>query len=148
MSERIAWRLAAIGLALLALPQAAGCGKGVPYKTVPVSGKVTYDDGTPIPAAQIVVYFYPQVEAVDKKAPPKVGSAQVNVADGTFGEASTWEIGDGVIPGTAKVVVQSRDEQERWTNAVPAAYRDQQTTPLSVEIRKGMEPLVLTVKKK
>jgi hypothetical protein len=124
-----------------------GCG-GVPYKTVPVSGKIAYDDGSPIKAASIELFFWPQVQAIDTKTKPRQGAAEVDPADGSFSVVSTWQYGDGAIVGKHKVCVFAKDEKGNLTKAVPQIYRDPKTTPLEVEVSKGMAPLPLTIKKK
>ena len=138
-----------VGLVLVGvlLAGATGCG-GVPYKTVPVSGKITYDDGSPIKAAHIELIFWPQVQAIDAKTKPRQGAAEVDPADGSFSVVSTWQYGDGAIVGKHKVCVFAKDEKGNFLRAVPQIYRDPKTTPLEVEVSKGMAPLELPVKKK
>jgi hypothetical protein len=57
----------AMGMCLASILWLAGCGGSQPFSTVPVSGKVMYEDGSLIPAPQIQVMFVPQVPPVDKK---------------------------------------------------------------------------------
>ena len=142
---RAAW----LGAALLGIGLAgvAGCGGGPPYKMAPVSGKITYDDGTPIKAASIRLQFVSQAEPIDPKTPPKYGEADVK-ADGTFDAVSTWKPGDGAILGEHKVCVLAFDEKG-FSKAVPEIYRNSATTPLTVTVSGGgMEPRELKVRKK
>jgi len=141
----VAWGLVALSGVLLA--GVTGCG-GVPYKTVPVSGKITYEDGSLVKAASIKLFFWPQVQAIDAKTTPKQGAAEADPADGSFAVVSTWKYGDGAIAGKHSVCVFAYDEKGNMTKAVPQIYRDPKTTPLEVEVSKGMSPLELTIKKK
>ena len=142
----VAW----LGAALLGIGLAtvAGCGGGPPYKTAKISGKVAYEDGTPIKAASIRLQFVSQAEPIDLKTRPKDGTAEVN-AEGAFDSVSTWKPGDGAILGEHKVCVLAFDEKGKFSPAVPAIYRNPNTTPLEVTVSgSGMEPAELTIKKK
>ncbi len=112
----------------------SGCG-GQPYGTTAISGKVTYEDGSLIPAPAITIYFEPQQESIDSKTFPRRGFAEVNVADGTFSRATTYEPRDGVILGPHKVVIEAIGEggvpDYRY---FPRIYSDAATTPLTIEV--------------
>jgi len=112
----------------------AGCGADQPYGLIPVSGTVTYEDGSLVPAAQIVVTFVPQAEPVDAKTYPRPGMAQVNLADGTFANVTTYEFADGAIVGENKVTIKAVDKDENPTGGVPPEYTDVATTPLEVTV--------------
>jgi hypothetical protein len=61
-----------------------GCGSGNPFDIVPVHGKLTYDDGSLIPAESILVTFNPiGVERREKLVAPG-GQTYLNVSDGTY----------------------------------------------------------------
>lgn len=111
----------------------AGCGTDNPYDVVPISGTVTYEDGTPIPGEYVTITFLPQVENLDPKTYPRSAQARVN-PDGTFANASTYEYGDGVIPGEHKVIIESVDENESPTGAIPPGYGSQESTPLTITV--------------
>jgi len=135
-------------LAVLAFPVVlAGCGSSDPYDTVSVSGTVRYVDGSRIPAGRITLFFLPQVSAVDAKTYPRNATAEVNVEDGTFSNASTFSFGDGVIPGTQKVVVRAYSENDEPSPAVPEKYGNVDTTPLEVQIEGKTKSLVLEISK-
>jgi hypothetical protein len=146
--QPIPWVLIALLSALLTA--ASGCGSSVPYRTVPVSGKITYDDGSLINAPRIQLIFWSQAEPIDLKTKPRQGVAEVDPADGTFSEASTWALGDGVIIGKQKICVITYDEKGAMTNLLPEVYNEPSDTPLEVEVSKaeGMAPRELKVKKK
>lgn len=124
-----------------------GCGgTPPPFGVVPVTGKVTYDDGTVIPAKRLQVNFISQTPPKGKEH-PRPGAAAVNAEDGTFPYVTTWDPKDGVVVGKNKVTVQALDDMEQPTAAVPKEYADPEKTPIEVEIKGGMQPLELTVKK-
>jgi hypothetical protein len=130
---------------LLAVP--VGCGSDVPYELVPVSGQVTYKDGTPIPAERIDVLFNPQVEPIDSRTHPRQGAALVEGSDGTFSEATTWSYGDGVIAGRSKVTIFAYGPNEEPLPVVPPKYANTATTPLEVEVGGSSNHFELTVEK-
>ena len=97
------------GVALLGavLAGVAGCGDDNPFDMVKVDGKVTYEDGSLIKATEITILFTPQrdsVKSIDGKQ-PRSATAVVNVADGTFSEASSNEFGDGLVVGKHNAIV-------------------------------------------
>ena len=132
----------------LILTGVSGCGDGAPFDIIPVTGKVTYEDGSLITAPRVVVSFSPQVKPLDEKTYPRPGSAEVHVKDGTFSEATTWKYGDGVIAGPQKVTVESFDDMESPTADVPRIYRSPDTTPLTAEVGPGSTEFTFTIKKK
>ncbi len=111
----------------------------------PVSGKVTYEDGTPIAAKRVRVQFVPQVPPVNPKQHPHAGSAELT-ADGSFANVTTWKYADGVIVGPQKVMIQPLDARERLTGAVDPEYTNNQT-PLTLEVTPGMAPIDIKVPK-
>lgn len=142
-ARRWAW-ISAVVLCGTAL---AGCGGGAPFDIIPVTGKVTYEDGSPIPADRVRVVFTPMVEATPAGQSPRPGEAEVNEADGTFESVTTWKYNDGLIPGKHKVQVISLDDQEMETDAVPEAYRRFETTPLEIEVSNQNRKIELQVPK-
>ncbi len=112
----------------------AGCGSVNPYEPIKVSGKVTYEDGSPIPVPSMRLVFEPQVAPLDAKTYPRKGMVDVG-ADGTFDKVTTYKFGDGLIPGKHKVVIvpaESARATAQSTPAVPREYSDGTTTPLIV----------------
>ena len=105
---RRVWSSVGVGLAGLLLAGVAGC-SSEPYETLPVSGKVTCENGPLARAARIKILFTPQVEPIDAKTYPKHAFGLVNVEDGTFGsgefQVTTIHFGDGAIIGPQKVKV-------------------------------------------
>ena len=133
---------------LLLVAALAGCGGGNPYRTVPVSGKVTFDDGSLIQAESVELLFVPQVKPLDSKTYPRNATAIVNLADGTFSAATTYEFGDGLIVGQHKVAVRAMKDGVPAPGLVPAKYTDPTTTDLTVAIERGVRPLELKIPKR
>ena len=116
-----------LGLILLVmLATAVGC-KREPYACVPVSGKVTYEDGSLIPAERIRLIFVSQAPPANPKAYPRDGSAMVNVKTGTFDWATTYDRKDGLIAGEHKVLIQCEPG-----GLVAKEYNDRKNTPVTV----------------
>ena len=141
---------------------ATGCGSDEPFPIVKVTGKITYTDGSLIPANGIVLVFFPQVPPLDDKTYPRHGLADVNVEDGTFDTVATHRYGDGLTAGKNKVMLrvsgggstEQRPEvptdgeslfTESTSQLVPSEYLTVQTTPLAVDTKDN--PLTLLVEK-
>lgn len=77
-------------LGLIAL--IAGCGMG--GNTLPVTGKVTYPDGTPVVGARLTFESTTQ----------PISATGTTDANGVY-KMTTYETGDGVIPGEHRVLV-------------------------------------------
>ena len=120
-----------------------GCGQKDPFPLAPVAGKITYTDGSPIKADQIVVRFFPQGVAIQGKVAPRVGETRADVSDGSFADFTTWKYGDGVMIGKHKVVAIAlriaAHGGEEPSDAIHKRYRDAKTTPLEVEVTAGGE---------
>jgi hypothetical protein len=139
--NRLGWVWPWVGVVLgLLLAGAVGCGGGEPFKLLPVSGKVTYPDGSLISAARMEVIFEPQAQPIDPKTHPRPGRAEVNVADGTFSEATSHKFGDGLVLGKHKVRVISYDNSD-----VPTEL---QVTPSEIEVGPDSTHFELSVKKR
>ncbi|HEV3418652.1 MAG TPA: hypothetical protein VG056_17665 [Pirellulales bacterium] len=137
---------ACLGACLLA-GLLTGCGSGEPFSYVKVNGKVSYDDGTPIPAKRIQLIFITQtVQPVDAKTSPPQGKADVTSADGKFDVVTSHTYDDGLLAGKHKVMVIPKDETGRPVEGlVPKEYRELGTTP--IEIDTANLPLEIKVKK-
>lgn len=109
----------------------SGCGSGAPFDYIPVSGKITYDDGTPIPAGGIRLGF----RSIDAKpvgdAHPRPAEAVVD-AQGNFGSATSYKPNDGLIPGKHKVTIAYATDA-KGKLLVAKEYTDGSTTPLVVD---------------
>lgn len=110
-----------------------GCSSADPFAYVQVSGKVTYEDGSPIPADSIRLTFVPQSKSLDEKTHARPGVAEVSVADGSFSVVTSRKHGDGVVPGRHKITVVALDATQTPTDAVSGEYAAEATTPLEVD---------------
>jgi len=130
-----------IGLPVLVV--GLGCFGSSAPKTVPVSGKVTYQ-GEPVTAGRIV--FVP-IKPADGY-PNRPASADLK-PDGSY-ELSTFESGDGAVPGQYAVSVETMTggpspedpfAQEVW--AIPKKFADPaqsgQTASISADARGPLE---------
>jgi hypothetical protein len=128
------WSIAA--LVLTGLIHSTGCGEPEPFDYVPVTGSVKYSDGSLIQADGVEVTFYSETPPKDPKIHPRPGVATVNVADGTFTEATSHTHNDGIVPGPHKVTVQTFDKDHNPTNVLPPEFTDPTTTPLRFDTTK------------
>ena len=112
-----------------------GCGRE-PFKMAPVSGKVTYADGSLIPGDQIVITFHPENAVVVGNQVAGAARGEVNPKDGTY-SLTSHKADDGAVPGKYKVslvATKSVDGVPTVTTAVAAKYQSQSTTPLRFEV--------------
>jgi len=126
-------------MVLLLLAQ-AGCSSPEEAKTYPVSGEVTLD-GKPLSGATIMLQ------------PAGRGSLGFGESDasGLF-VISTFELGDGAIPGEHNIVVtySSTDgdegaDPEKSSIVVPARYSKPESSGLQVTVEEGLGPLTLNL---
>lgn len=109
----------------------SGCGgTNSPFDYVKVSGRLSYEDGTPIPANGIKLIFDSQAPPVGN-AHPRPGSAMVS-ASGEFKDVTSYKYADGLVPGKHKVsILYATDANGKLL--VPAEYTKGSTTPLVVD---------------
>ncbi len=109
-----------------------GCwGSVSPYDYIPVTGKVTYEDGTPIPSSGFVLKFYaldaPEVENMW----PRPAQADID-SNGNFDCATSYKYGDGLIPGKHRVAFfYATDKSGKLL--VPNEYIQAGDSPLIVD---------------
>ncbi|WP_428304912.1 hypothetical protein [Lacipirellula sp.] len=115
----------------IALALVVGCGAASPFDYQQVSGKVTYDDGTPISPSGFTIYFSPQVAAINAETHPRVAKAMVD-GSGNFTETTSHKFGDGLIPAKHKVFLDLKPAKGAKP-LVAAVYTDVETTPLEVD---------------
>ncbi len=127
-------RLLLLGVTLAVFGSALpGCGPGYP-ETFPVSGTVTLD-GKPVPGAAVVFT-------------PDQGQQATGTTDdaGRF-DLSTYELGDGALPGMHRVTVtkttveSSEEEDETVVYFVPQKYGRPDTTELTCDVHEEMGPV-------
>lgn len=128
------------GVALLL----AGC-SGEPFPMVKASGKITYEDGSPLATSKgdaLGLQFMPQHPPRDPKTYPRMGTAVVDPETGRFPCATTHKWGDGLIRCTYKVSIYTGG---KYIPAVPKEYCDPDTTPLEVDASR--QPMWLKIRK-
>ena len=108
-----------------------GCGSGQPFDYVPVSGRISYEDGSPLPVDGVLrLTFYSDAPPVDDKYFPRPGSAFPDKT-GSFSKAMTMRPGDGLVPGTHHVTI---GYMGRSTDGViPQEYTLKNKTPVVVD---------------
>jgi hypothetical protein len=131
---------------ILGLLLAAGCGSREPFALVKISGRITYEDGTLIPAEGnfVRLMFYPETPPRDAKTHPRPGAADVDLRDGTFSVATTHRWGDGLTVGKHKVVICGWILSE-VPKGVPPEYNDM--TKKLLEVDTSQQPFQLKIRK-
>ncbi len=81
-----------------------GCGGSNPFEYIPVSGQLTYEDGSIIPAPGMKLQFQAVDPPVVEGMHARIATADLN-AEGKFKEATSYKFGDGLIPGKHKVAI-------------------------------------------
>ena len=127
---------------LMAAACLVGCGPGYP-ETVGASGKVTLNGGA-WPKGGLLI-FSPTEELPD--FPMRPATAQF-AADGSFDSATTYEPGDGLLPGSYQVRVECWEQEPNMEGKpvksyVPEKYHNGATSGLEVEVPAGGDPVVL-----
>ncbi len=123
-----------VAVATIYLLLLAGCsGNNDPFSYVKVSGTVTYDDGTVIPANNMKLSFVSETEAAGNKF-PRPGTALVDGKTGKFGCPTSHTPFDGLVRGKHKVLIVVASGQGPLPgNLVPPEYADRKKTPLEVD---------------
>jgi hypothetical protein len=138
-SDGRGWRtlpLLAVVVVAMVSGSISGCGRTHPFDMEQVSGVVTYEDGSLIPAERIVIRFEPLSEAVSEQVHPKAATSVVDPADGSFGKLSTFRYGDGVVSGRHRVLlvaVAGGGADANQKPLIPPEYGDPDKTPLEVD---------------
>lgn len=118
-------------LSALALLCFTGCGDGNPFTYIPVSGRLTYDDGAPIPAGGIRIGFTAvDVEPIDG-AFPRPAEAVVD-SEGNFSSVTSYKPGDGLMPGKHKAAIYYATDA-KGKLLIPKDYSHASTSPLIVD---------------
>ena len=108
-----------------------GCGDDDPFDYMQVTGRLTYEDGTPIPAGGIRLGFMVQdVAPIDGKF-PRPAEAVVD-ADGNFANCTSVTYGDGLLPGKHKVAIYYATDA-KGKLLIPKEYSHAGSTPLVVD---------------
>jgi hypothetical protein len=139
-SKKMLHKCIAAALAALVV---AGCGSGLP-KTIRVSGRVTFD-GQPPPGPG-KIYFLPTEPAPGFPSRPAKGDYD---ADGRY-RATTFEPGDGLMPGKYLISIESWDAPPNMTgnpgkSHIPEKYQSPQTSGFKIDITPKMGPQEMNV---
>ncbi|MEX0642201.1 MAG: hypothetical protein WD468_05845 [Pirellulales bacterium] len=118
-------------LPLLLLTSAFGCGSSGPFDYVRVSGKVSYEDGSPIPVKGLRLRFAALDAPKIDNAVPRPGIARVD-DKGEFSSVTSYKPADGLIPGKHKVALEAGGAIGIKV-PVPQDYQSISTTPLVVD---------------
>jgi len=108
-----------------------GCSSNSPFAYVKASGKITYDDGSPIPVGGMELRFSALDAPKLEKAFPRPAVARVN-EKGEFERVTSYKYGDGLIPGRHKVSLDLGSGPDAKP-LVPKEYTSIATTPLEVD---------------
>jgi len=131
------------------LVAAGGCSRE-PFPLIPVTGKVTYADGSLIPGEAIMVRFVPVERKTVGKDVAGAATGYLNPRDGTFPGLTTHKGLDGAVPGRYKVILSCIDlnpKSAASAHAIPRRYQDPQLTPLEVEVSTANRYFELTIEK-
>ena len=121
--------------ALLVAVSAGGCKRSAQAPMIAVSGKVTYEDGSLVPANQLELRFRTtQPELFQEKDYPATATARVDTRDGTFREMTTWQHGDGVIAGEYEVEVTRHGNEQDPGGFEAEMYRGDRVWPSKVTV--------------
>jgi hypothetical protein len=136
LGKKRASRLATLAV-LTALVGAAGCGGG----RYPVTGRVTYEDGSPLTEGNVVGHM-----GEGKASVTVQGSVK---SDGSFAWGTERE-GDGAKPGKYRVAVIPRGlgDAERGQGKLPAVaakFSNPQTSGIEFEVKAGKNRLDIQV---
>ena len=149
MSRNIRGFPAPLGVVLgfvlaVSLAALSGCGSE-PFSYVKVAGKVSYEDGSLIPAERVKVTFVSQAPPLDSKTNPPSGVAEVDPKTGSFNVVTSHTYGDGLVRGEHKVLIEALNAEKLRSDLVPPEYTKAETTPLLVKT--DQSPFDLKVRK-
>lgn len=129
---------------VMLVPAASGCGSNSPFTSVPVHGKVTYDDGTLVPVAGIRIFFH-SLEPPKNGMHPRPAQAAVG-PDGTFKDVTSYKFADGLVLGKHRVSLVC-EEGGKLTSKIPRDYALPEKTPLEIEVTESDQFLEIKIPK-
>jgi hypothetical protein len=116
-----------------------GCNSSSPYATVPVTGKVELSTGD-----NLAGYAMKSIQFSPNSADPEAKPASSEIKeDGTF-ELGSMKNADGAVPGKYFVNVRLMKHYPPTEAERVAVWLCE---PAEVEVKEGMEPVVIKVKK-
>lgn len=126
------------GVACLTLLALNGCGSSAP-RTYRIPGKLTYDDGTPVTGASVVLQTTVKDQAVVARG--------MATPDGKF-ELTTFTEGDGVVAGDHQVSISPvpiAEGTKPLGPPIPSQYWDFSTSQLTTSITPQTSEIVITL---
>lgn len=111
-------------------------------KTLPVNGRVEFEDKSDVSALEGYIVSFESVEQ-------KVGGEGIVQKDGTF-KISTFGDYDGAVPGKHKVAINPPQPEPDTVPPKPVIdkiYFDPATTPIEKDVTKGNPDITITVKR-
>jgi hypothetical protein len=133
-------RCLARALGPIVLAALLGCGDGNP-RTYPIPGRVTYDDGSPVPGATVI--FQTTVDGKNVIARGRVES------DGSF-RLTTFRDNDGVVAGEHQIALSPLpmpDSGKPTRPAVASLYGDTTTSGLKATVAPDTKSLDLQIRR-
>ncbi len=132
-NQTLAHRNVACRISLVALLSVFGCGPNLP-KTYPVQGRVFFEDGKNVEQGSVEFRLDSASDSQRTVARGKINP------DGSF-SLSTFEPGDGALPGIYKVIVQQMVIAEGFKKGhqhgprVPSRYAEYGNSGLTAEVK-------------
>jgi hypothetical protein len=130
---------------LTCLTVVLGCNRNAdPFQYVHVQGKVTYEDGQPLPL-EVHIKFFSIGGSLDAKTHPRAGRATADKTTGAIGVVTSNHYDDGLVPGRHKVILLGGNGTLLPPSVAAPEYGDPDRTPLEVDTAK--QPFELKVRK-
>ena len=125
----------------------AGCGsKHTP--TYPLSGKVVFEDGTPLGSGGIVLF-----ESMATENNLKLNARGMIQPDDTF-EMTTFEDGDGAVAGKHRVLVRAKRDQREYIESgiaprpvIDERFERYETSGLEFTVEQGNNEYKIVVRR-
>jgi hypothetical protein len=119
-------------VSFVVVSQLIGCNSGSsPFEYVPVSGRVTYEDGSIIPASGMRLQFEPVNANPVNGMHPRTASTSLD-GKGHFTDATSYKFADGLVPGRHKVAIAYATDKDGKL-LVPESCTSLSTTELTVD---------------
>jgi hypothetical protein len=119
-----------------------GCGGDAKKTPLPVTGKVTFNDGMPPAAEYMQIRFEPAVGSPDTKT--ATGTIQ---KDGTY-KLTTVQPNDGAFPGDYKVVFSVYKTYLGREDMITPPATNVSTTPHNATVKRGSQEFNFVLEKK
>ncbi len=109
-----------------------GCDGGAsPFAYVPANGKVTYDDGSPLPKGGLRLQFLSLDQSNVAELHPRPALATID-EKGLFENVTSYKYGDGLVRGKHTVAILDAKDEASGKLLVPEEYTSVKTSPIVV----------------